>query len=326
MVETIIAAALKGQIDFAIITATEETQRAVLQRFRAEKFIQGKRQYSLAVVPRDGAPSYNVALITLPDIGSQVALQLTRDLIDDLDPTWIVSVGVGKALPNHKFSLGDVIVGNRIASFALETRKQQGRSDFDLRSKEMAREITNFQGTLVGKESQFADWDQGILPREIALKDFDPADFYGDKEWQNNVCSSLKEGLSRPRPRYQVGMIASSDNLVENQRLTSQLKSALRSVCLLETELAGICNAAENRPVLGICGIGGIIGLKTGFKWQEYAAQTAAALTYALISKTAPIEKTATNKSYLTVLPLHAPTTGQHQVIYAPAETLPFLS
>jgi hypothetical protein len=139
-------------------------------------------------------------------------------------------------------------------------------------------------------------WHQGLPTRGLALEDFDPADFYGDKEWQEKVKNSLKERFAHLRPRYHVGMVASSDKIVENQRLTTQIKSFIRSVCLLETELAGICRAAENRPVLGICGIGSIVGLKAGFSWQEYAARSAAALTFALLSKTDPIEKTVPNK------------------------------
>jgi nucleoside phosphorylase len=147
--QTLQAAELKGQIDLAIITATEETHRAALKHFVTQTFIQGRRNYTFFTVPRSNGLAYNGVLLNLPDVGNQAALSATRDLIDDLDPPWIVSLGVGKALPSHRFSLGDVIIADRIANLALETRQQRGLSEFDLRATEMAREVSTFQGTLL---------------------------------------------------------------------------------------------------------------------------------------------------------------------------------
>jgi small GTP-binding protein len=299
----------KGKIDFAIIVVDPEDQQAVLQYFPSEELILLRRRYSITKIKLDKADYYQVAVLKLPDKSNLTALNATRDLIEDLDPQWLVLVGTATGVPGKNVTLGDVVLANHLINFALE-ESQAGKPKFDLRGGDMQRDILNCISNLAAYENRFADWQQGLEKPPLDPLQLGAANFYGPNSWQAEVRSSLEHHFLAKKsslaensslatnpllPRYYMAPIALSDNLVKDTRLAEKVQQAALSASALEMGLAGVYHAAKTAdkeyPVLCVHAIDDLVGLSFSNVtiWKEYAANVAARLAQAIITHVRPI-------------------------------------
>src|SRR5262245_44557794 len=121
---------LKGSIDIAIIAIREDEYTAILKRLRHKELYKGEhRTYLIARIPFDDGTEYLLACASSIEQGGSHAQDLTRDMIEDLDPHLIMAIGIAGAIPHHEFTLGDVVVAKRLHDFsvgaALENRDLQ---------------------------------------------------------------------------------------------------------------------------------------------------------------------------------------------------------
>src|SRR5258706_7060134 len=121
---------LKGKIDFAVITIREDENKAMLRRLPNKQIYEGSnRSYIISRLPLADNTEYLIAVIRSLEQGEGQAQDVARDAIEDLDPTWLLLVGIAGGVPANEFSLGDVVVATRLADFsvtaALEGHKAQ---------------------------------------------------------------------------------------------------------------------------------------------------------------------------------------------------------
>lgn len=288
------ASEIKGKIDFGIITVREDEFKAVLKHFHPENFAYGNREYSISHLQTNIGGEYLVAAVRCPEQGEKQGQDVARDMIEDLDPQWLVLVGISGGVPSNDFTLGDVLLANRLYDFSVEAALQDRPSEYSLGGGPMQKAVQVFLASLPAREAkgQFEGWNHedsiGTKAPSISLRS---ANFYGSSDWQEKVKASLRKHFRRSKllrpPLFTVGPTASSDRLMKDAALLEEWRKTARHVMNVEMELAGVYEAARRihreYPILAVRGVSDIVGFKRNDSWTEYACQTAAALTHALI-------------------------------------------
>lgn len=269
-------AQLKGWVDFAIITIREDEFRATLQRFPTEDIIDGQRRYSLSSVMTKSGHKRTVVVVRAPDQGE--ARNTARDLIDDLDPDWLVLVGIAGATPSSRFTLGDVVVATRLQDFTIEARIE----DEPLNNRTTGSPMHDLRG-------DFGAWNSddriGMTRPIVTLSE---ENLYGDENWIAHVKESLTNHFPHGKPARDpvvtTGPTAASP--INTETLTEWQKVAPHLVDI-EMELPGIFREAKRGsrvyPILAIRGISDLVGLKSDDAWTAYACHSAASFAHALL-------------------------------------------
>jgi nucleoside phosphorylase/DNA replication protein DnaC len=270
-------AQLKGWVHFAIITIREDEFRAALQRFPTEDIIDGQRRYSLSSVMAKSGHKRTVVVVRVPD--QDEARNIARDLINDLEPDWLILVGIAGATPSSRFTLGDVVVATRLQDFTIEARIED--------------EPLNDQTTgspMHDLRENFGAWNSddriGMTRPIVTLSE---ENFYGDENWIAHVKESLTNHFPHGKPARDpvvtTGPTAASP--INTDTLTEWQKVALHLIDI-EMELPGIFREAKHGsrvyPILAIRGISDLVGLKSNDAWTAYACHSAASFAHALLS------------------------------------------
>src|SRR5678815_564259 len=108
------------QVDVGIITILADEFEAVHRRLSTKtKIVSGRREYNVFSVPTvNGACT--VALTRCLEQGTGEAQSVARDLLEELDPQWLLVVGIAGSVPVSELTLGDVVVSTRILDFSVE--------------------------------------------------------------------------------------------------------------------------------------------------------------------------------------------------------------
>lgn len=121
--------AVKGTVDFGILTIREDEFEAVLERLPPQATVKGRRAYNLHWMELPEGGSYLVAMVRCIEQGNTEALDAARDLLEELAPQWLLVVGIAGGVPSDETSLGDVVVSTRIVDFSVEAvRRFPGRT------------------------------------------------------------------------------------------------------------------------------------------------------------------------------------------------------
>lgn len=104
--------AVRGRVDFAIITILEEEFKAVLERFSLRQPVEkGKQLYEYCRFMTHAGVECGVAVVRSLEQGQTAAQSVARDVIEDLDPGWLILAGIAGGVPDDGFTLGDVLPG-----------------------------------------------------------------------------------------------------------------------------------------------------------------------------------------------------------------------
>lgn len=103
---------LKGKIDFGIITIRPDEFQAVFDRLDHIGFATGSRGYEICRLETNGGDEYHIALVRSIEQGNGEGQSVAQALIKDLDPQWLVVIGIAGGVPSKDFTLGDVVVAN----------------------------------------------------------------------------------------------------------------------------------------------------------------------------------------------------------------------
>jgi nucleoside phosphorylase len=296
---------LKGKVDFAIITIREDEYKAVLKRFPIERIYKGtNRSYSIGRVVLADNHYYLVAVVRSIEQGEGHGQDTARDIIEDLDPQWLLLVGIAGGVPAIEFTLGDVVIGSRFTDFSVKAALEGRNMQYAVGGGPMHKQVQDWLALLPAISNELGDWNSktsiGLDKPPVMLV---PSNFYGDEDWRKKVEESLIRhfGPSVPSrlPLFTTGSIASSDTLVKDTQMLRQWQEAARQVLAVEMELGGVYIAARRPeheyPILAIRGISDVVGFKRHSDWTEYACQSAAAFAYACVMNR-PIEPRAANK------------------------------
>jgi internalin A len=285
-----------SRVDFGILTIREDENNAVLRRFaKVATDEQRQRRYRIRSLALPSGGAYTLAVLRCVDQGNADAINAARDLLEDLEPRFVLVIGIAGGVPTHEFSLGDVVVSSRIVDFSVEAVIVGTEREYALGGGPLHPEAAKLAGDISAMvtDGELGDWSS---PEAIKLTrppvDLTDDRFYGDEEWQRTVQQNMRRhfgnGASRP-PRAVTGAIASSDRLIKDDETLSVWLKIARQVVAVEMESAGIYKATHGRvPFLAIRGISDVVGFKRDPEWTAYACETAAAFAHAFL-RTQPI-------------------------------------
>jgi len=284
---------IRGKVDFAIITVREDEFRAVLDHFPPQDQVTGGgRRHSVTRVPVSPSQSYLVTVTRCVEQGAGEGQQTAQMTIDDLDPQWLMVVGITGAVPSDEYTLGDVIAPIRMHDFCVTADIEGALEEYAVAGGPMHVDVQNFLANLPARDADLKGWnDENKIGFPCPAISLDTALFYGDREWQKATRTTLAGHFApngtRREPKYVVGCIASSNRLVKSTSTIRAWTRYARHLLAVEMELAGIYRAARQPdreyPILVIRGISDIIGYNRDAKWIAYACRSAAAFARAAI-------------------------------------------
>lgn len=283
------------QVDFAIIAIRDDELEAVLKFFGpCEQRKGARRNYSVASVTTKSGRFFKVAVLRSHEQGHAAAQAAASDVISDLNPKWIILVGIAGAVPESEFSLGDVVVAGRISDFSVTAALSDGSKEYATHSAPAHKAVQDLVSRFVPLKAQIGEWgtkERTGVDRPVVELTSDK--FVGPPEWMEKVKKALQASfgptgteIKRP-PIVTSAAIGSGNMLQKDPALLKEWLSFSRDLKAVEMELPGVYEAARDiqgdRPVLAIRGISDIVGFKRSPEWTAYACLTAASFAHALI-------------------------------------------
>lgn len=280
-------------VDVAILTIKEEEFTAVLGVFPEHENIfvgpKSHRHYNLRSAGAGEDAQYRLA-ITRHEQGNGEALDAARDVLDELQPSLLLVVGIAGGRPSDDFTLGDVVLSLRINDYSVHASGPDSETEYDIAGGPVAHKIRGGVMNLPARLADLGDWTSG-LPARPAV-DLDDARFVGPDEWKKLVRGSLERHFvteTRIAPLFTMGVIGSSDGLIKDANILIEWLKTARKLLAVEMESGGVYRATRERcPMLAIRGISDIVGFKRDERWTRYACASAAAFARAYL-RTQPI-------------------------------------
>ena len=310
----------RGNVDFAIITVREDELQAVLDRvdrFPNDTVESQNRFYRISQVPVRDGPTALVAVARAFEQGTGEAQTVAHHIIDDLEPHWILLVGIAGGIPDFEYTLGDVILATRINDLTVQALQEGRPPQVAIAGGPSRHEVTKLITALPMLRSKFQGWStRESMGRERPPVDLDrPGSFYGDKAWREQVRASLTHhfgpGVPVREPEVRAGPINSSDALIKDTKTLQRWRDLTRNALAVEMEAAGVFRAVRSGgrefPFLSIRGLSDIVGFKRHPAWTAYACHSAAAFALALIQSGLIKRKGNAPAPVLSVVPGAAP-------------------
>lgn len=283
---------MNEQIDIAIITIKDEEFRAVLKRFpggEPAKF--PNHYYHVTQVAVTGGDVYKVAIARCNAQGNSEAQALATSMIDDLDPLFLLIVGIGGGVPAVEYSLGDVIVSSYINDFQVGAINSNGTITYSQRGGAVPHDAAALAAFLPALEERLGPWNTEIaIGLSVPTVPMTKSRFYGSEEWISKVRKSLRQNFPKNTtrmPRYKDGPIDCSDFVIKDATTLDQWMKSARDAKAIDMESSGVYAAVQHSrravPFLAIRGLSDVVGYIREQAWTEYACHTAASFTRALI-------------------------------------------
>jgi nucleoside phosphorylase len=221
-----------------------------------------------------------------PDTGEVSAADITRQIVTEWNPAWVVLVGVAGGFMDRGVGLGDVVVASKIYAYdvgKIHTANSERRGAFERRDR------------------LDVDVDRSWFAHAKVLAD-PAASKLGD--WTQRIRVSRRPDRKQRRlSRLHIGAIASGDKVVDNPdyQFFAEAKSTLPELYAIEMEGSGVGVSIRNLQAerqIGFLMIRGISDLpRQGDEhdqsqgraerdsWKPYAAAAAAAFLEHLLSQ-----------------------------------------
>ena len=288
---------LRGSVDVGIITIREDEFEAVLRRFSSRQHVKGSgSDYEFAEASTTAGGKLRIVIARSAEQGQSAAQALASTMISDLAPKWIFVVGIAGAFPASEYTLGDVLLSQRMHDFAVSAAVEGKPPSFQDMGGPMAVEVEKLVTGLKGRRQQLGLWNEeknvGLAKPNITLPaDISSNELYGNDEWKAKVLATLTHHFPSDTnvnpPDFFAAVIIASNTLVKDTGLASQWQLNARHASGVEMELGGVCKAARYATpapnVLAIRALSDIVGYKRSHEWTDYACRSAAAFAAALI-------------------------------------------
>lgn len=283
------------QVDFAIIAIRDDELSAVLKFFEPYHPLKcTNRTYSVATITSKSGRIFKVAVLRSHEQGHAAAQAAATDVIYDLNPRWLILVGIAGAVPEYEYSLGDVVVAGRISDFSVTAALADGSREYAAHSAPAHKAVQDLVSRLVPLKAQIGEWgakSRTGVDRPVVVLGEDK--FVGPPEWRDKVKNTLQASFGttgveiKRSPIVTSAAIGSGNLLQKDPVLLKEWLSFSRDLKAVEMELPGVYEAARSnqgdRPVLAVRGISDIVGFKRSPEWTAYACLTAASFVHALI-------------------------------------------
>jgi len=282
-----------NDVDIAIVTIREDEFRAVLNRFPngTPEVVDG-RFYSVSeTMDLDGRP-YRVAISRCKEQGNSDSQFLTSRILRDLNPAYLLVVGIGGGVPSVEYSLGDVVVSTRVNDFRVGAVDAKGQVTYSQRGGAVKADAAALATFLPAIEHLLGDWnsEESIKLAVPPVPLDDDTKFYGDNHWIDSLKKALKRRFGSTtvnRPRFTDGPIDSSDFVIKDTETLARWQTSSRDAKAIDMEAAGVYaavhDASSSCPFLVIRGLSDVVGYKRDPDWTAYACETAAAFTAAFV-------------------------------------------
>ena len=224
--------------------------------------------------------------------GHGSAQKCATKLIADWNPKWILVVGIAGGIPAEEYSLGDVMLANRVYDFSVTAAVDGKKSELNPTGGPVHPSVEKLLQIIRACESKLGSWNGADAipqpkPPVSVGNSAGKSPFFGDAEWQKKVRKCFKANFPRketPRaPIFTVGAIVTANVLVKDPETAQEWLKAARAISHIDMELGGVMRAAEDRPVLSVRGLSDIVGYRRSSAWTGFACQSAAAFAHALI-------------------------------------------
>jgi nucleoside phosphorylase/tetratricopeptide (TPR) repeat protein len=293
---------IKGHIHAAIITIRQDEYDAIESRLgESVPVIGGNNNYETASLQSDNHESVSVVLTRCVRQGNINAQAVANNIIQDIDPSWLLLVGIAGGVPDNEYSLGDVILASALHDFSFGAAKEGARLTYQTSGGAMHQEVEKFLQTKIGGRNRERlvhlaglSTNEKFLshPNVFSQHLTEETAFYGDTEFREDVkrkvARRFPDWKRRGSPLIYSGPYANANLLLGDSELLKGWRKSARQIVAIETELAGVYEAARtagrrNYPILAIRGLSDIVGLMRDADWTQYACETAAAVTYAIL-------------------------------------------
>jgi nucleoside phosphorylase len=267
----------RSKVHFAIITIKPEEEDEVIKRFPRQHTVRGERDYGLCRIENAHGNPVLVASVRQPKQGNVYAAAVTKDVVNDLDPDWILLVGIAGASPFGAAVLGDVVLGTHVHDLTVHVRDADGSTAF---SGGGGAATVDVEATVVHLRSTLQQLMNVKMPAtELNLEKltYTTKDEALSKKIAGSLTTRFAGGYA---PKVLDGPVISTDALVKDVDLVKQWVKLLRNAQAIEMESAGAYNAARTRAktyaMLPIRGISDIVGLEKQEGWVLHACKVAA--------------------------------------------------
>ena len=278
------------QVDVGIITILDGEFEAIHRRLPPQpEIVSGRREYNLCRLPTRNDDHCVIALTRCLEQGNGEAQNVARDLLEDLDPQWLLVVGIAGSIPASELTLGDVVVSTRIHDFTVETVTADHDREYAVAGGPIHPAAGKIIANLGARRGDLGAWsDRATLGADRPRVEIRDDAIHGDEAWRARVRDSLhghfRDDQTRD-PIFVTAPIASSDRLVKDADVIGSWLRTARQIRAIEMEAAGVYRAASAReiPAVAIRGISDVVGFKRDDAWARYACHSAAAFTLAFL-------------------------------------------
>lgn len=291
---------VRGKVDFGVITIRPDEYTAMLSHLPGHDYVSAQRIYEFAQINVAAGGKCGVAVARCLEQGNNDSFAVAVDMIEDLDPCWLVVVGIAGGYPDDDHCLGDVLLANRIYDFTVSAEILNGEvhlREWSPTGGPVHHEVEKILTAIPGWKKRFKGWNTkkklGMSKPKFEVPPAPTHDrLYGNINHRNSVHKSLIRHFpagKRARPAlYSVAAVASGNTLAKDPDLAAEWKQCTRATRFIEMESAGVYRAARRGgrdiPVLVVRGLSDIIGLKRDDVWTKFACCTAAAFAAAIMA------------------------------------------
>ncbi|WP_281774734.1 hypothetical protein [Methanobacterium formicicum] len=231
------------KILIGVVVALDIELDAVLNQFSHRKFKQDSRTYYVGHIDSK-IESYNIAVTRSSHPGNTPSAIVTKDLINDLNPKYIILIGIAAGYGDDGLKLGDVVVSDAIFDYDYT-------KEFD---------------------------DKSLIRPRTYNSDHYLMECVKNFEWDCEIEVDCPDGSSSPN--VIVGHIATGNKVIASKYYKEKIKSIHDKIIAIEMESGGVADAAKQlKNPIGILVIKGISDLGDEDKdddWHEYSANAAA--------------------------------------------------
>src|SRR5205823_8990478 len=111
-----------------VITIRPDEYEAMEARLGEVRGVTGNNAYKYADLPTEGGPPMSVVLTRVVGQGNIKASAVAANVIHELDPAWLILVGIAGGVPDHEFSLGDVVLATHLNDFSFSASSKGDRT------------------------------------------------------------------------------------------------------------------------------------------------------------------------------------------------------
>lgn len=272
-------------LDVGIVTMKEEEYDALLDKFGPTRPVAGaNRDYDVAAISTSRGEC-RVAITRCAQQGNAYAQAAATEMLSDVNPRFLLVVGIAGGVPTVDFCLGDVVVSDYIQDLTLEdTGTSPGSERYNALGGPLHPTASRIVERLRAIERSALGWnsDESVACRRPGLEGAHTTD---DSDWNASIDETLAHHAQRNSPISTARKIASSDRLIKAPELLQRWRQVLKAVAVVEMESAGAYVPCQRNgvPFMAIRGISDIVGWKRDEAWTLYACHTAAAYAKMLV-------------------------------------------